>query len=232
MVPGLLNLEGTRVNICLQTLRTVDRKLGFLDVTTREYADASTDFTDARARHEVALKTSRHDYETFLEVKEYAELVHLRIETFYLFARILLDDVVRAVDTLIGTNGATIGKHSNMGTNLPNLIASRGGEPPVPQKLHDLIAEVKHVVGYRDLYIAHLRLQGAVKGTVFDPEGNPAIVVQTITPRPGMSPCVKNSEPIADLRDLLERYVSAWADYLIVALPAARAAGVSPPAPI
>ena len=162
-----------------------------------------------------------------MNIEQFVEVVHLRIETFYLFSRILLDDVVRLVDVLIGVPaGRAIGSHSKLAKGLPALIEARGGDQP-PAVLVELIRRVNRVADFRDAYVAHVRLDGVVKGTARDSSGNPAISVNTIAPRPGLPSQVSWSEPIRELRLLLEEYVMAWIDYLVVALPASQVEGVT-----
>jgi hypothetical protein len=144
-----------------------------------------------------------------------SELVHFRIETFYFFAQRLLDELVVAMDVFFGPAAVTLGRHRTLKKNLPG----RGLVPP--PELLSLIDEVtQRVKDFRDDHVAHL-LRPAdarkARGTLWSPGEPPRIAVGWINPGPHEVPA--QSEHVADLLHLLEKYVAAVLAFLTASRP-------------
>ena len=141
-------------------------------------------------------------------------LLHLRIETFYLFAQRLLDHLVFAADVIFAPAPITIGRHRTLRTNLDKLAATgRVAQPP--EGFWPLFEEItERIKDFRDDYVAHTHHARMMKSTLlrFEDEA-PRIHLGVMFPKEGEVLDV-TSEPLDVLLPLIDRWASLWLDYL------------------
>jgi hypothetical protein len=105
--------------------------------------------------------------------RQASQTLHLRIDTFYVFAKILLDQVGPLIEACFGQGRATsLERHSKLTRNLEEYAQQRG-LTSVPQELTQQMNDLGDVVEYRDIWITHDASPRTVKSTIYDPRGIP-----------------------------------------------------------
>lgn len=213
--------EVGRGNEVLTAIGTVTRDLTFLEITRREHEDAHgvyithTNSRVARMRAQPAGRRRLTDEEVaeFDHGAHLADVLHLRIETFYLYAQRLLDDLVAMADAIRGPSGVTLGRHRGLKRNLDSAVAA-GELPASGDEFLTLIGEVtSEIKSYRDRYVAHSGNRPLMKATIFDTLAKTAqISVAGMPPREGEFDVRSGS--VEELAGLLARYVISWIEYL------------------
>lgn len=196
--------------------------VGFLEVTTNESADATRawwqSFQEWQAKGGREAEETAEMARLLEEVERTGLIFFLRVETFYLFAKILLDKLARLIPLYFrpgrGVGGLTA--HSSLVKGALPRFAKQQGLTPVPPSLADLIQELgRRVSDYRDDWIAHDQALSPrnVRGiAVLLDIGDAAILTERLYPRAGESRA--QSEPLRTLLPLIERYVIELLDYL------------------
>src|SRR5262249_18619394 len=158
----------------------VFRDLKFLEITCDEYLPIATDYSSRvrtriaaqRERGEGVWRLSEEESDEFDAQLRTSTLLHLRIETFYLFAQRLLDHLVFAADVILGPMETTLGRHRTLRKNLQALVEARGVAEP-PAEFWETLNEVtKRIKDFRDDNVAHTHDPHLTKSTVLrlDPE--------------------------------------------------------------
>jgi len=102
------------------------------------------------------------------EGRKLTTLLHLEIESFYLFVKILLDKVAKFVWFYFGeTRGLSLNSHDKLFKNIESYVNMKR-LTSLPKKLITLINELKEVADYRDKMITHEWSPRTMRGTMFD----------------------------------------------------------------
>jgi len=161
------------------------------------------------------------------DMNEVPVLLALRVETFYLFARILLDQIARVVRGAFGSAGTKkvpLSGHTELRKNLACYAAQKGLKP-VPDSLTSLIERVSSdIVDFRDDYVTHDAASRRIKATMFDRStGSVSVVISTLMPREGETEVTAYTPP--ELMETIDTYVTAVIDYITLNRKAERPAG-------
>jgi hypothetical protein len=207
-------------------LRAVWRTLGFLELALDDYVRASAVFRDDFERQRTHFAgQSRELTEAEVEwMKHGARLgdeVQFRIETFYFFARRLLDELVAMLGDALGPSQTSIGRHKALKKNLPLYVTERGLPEP-PDDLLALWHEVNaQIAWFRDKQVAHPREpRRRSHGVMWGADQRLRLSIGTIYPRDENDVGLESGAP-HDIADLLKRYVSVVVDYIEANLNAA-----------
>ena len=139
-----------------------------------------------------ALQTSFKDREgalsteqsRLLENNSHSTLIlHLEIESFYLFAKILLDKAARALEFYFGkAQRSPLDSHDDLTKNIKKYAAARNISIP-GEELLEIVGRLKNDVSdYRDQEIAHEKSPRSMKGTASDAKGTARITTLRIYP--------------------------------------------------
>jgi hypothetical protein len=148
------------------------------------------------------------------QAREVNALLHLRIETFYVFAKILLDQIALTVRDFFGPAvGLKLSKHSELRRNLA-AYAEQKGLRAVPASLGLLIEQVSgDIADFRDRYVAHDANPRRFRGTMFTrATGETALHVSSMLPKEGEEGGVISLTP-PKLIETLDAYVDAVISY-------------------
>jgi hypothetical protein len=188
-----------------QVAETLDR----LEVILDDHEEAQQAFLDAFAGPGETLQAP-------LVNRRHASVVlNLRVETFYLFARILLDQVARAVRGAFGRpgRGITLSGHTELTKNLAAYAADKG-LAPLPGSLSRMIEQVSSdIVDIRDHYVAHDAKSGRVKGTTFNRAAGEATMLVGSLPVSAAEPGFTVMAP-PDLMRTIDAYLEAIIEYI------------------
>jgi hypothetical protein len=109
-------------------------------------------------------------------------VLHLDIESFYLFAKIYLDKIAHAFEFYFGPGrGKSMDSHDQLVKNFPAYAKEKG--LTLPSDLMSIATRLKSDISdYRDYEIAHEKSPRRLSGTVFDTEGKMRIIATHLYP--------------------------------------------------
>jgi hypothetical protein len=137
-------------------------------------------------------------------------LVHLEIETFYLFAKILLDKLALFVEFYFGpVRSAPLTSHDKLAKNWGNYSLAKNLTVQ-PQFATSVDCLKTRVCDYRDKQVSHLKGPRVLKATLFDGAGSTKIATTHLYPRDGDDQV--ESQDIMELASHLSGYVGAIVD--------------------
>jgi hypothetical protein len=189
----------------------ISRYYEFVEVIVDTYKSASQQFVaNTRAHQESFLSGSHKVSDTqMLILKEGWRvnlLVHLEIESFYLFSKILLDKISHSVEFYFGpARGHSFDSHDNLCKYLASYAEQKG--LTLPQDFIKLATELKtDVSDYRDYEIAHEKSPRRISGTIFDADGKPRIVATNLYPKEKDQQV--ESKALEDLHKRIDEYIN------------------------
>lgn len=151
-------------------------------------------------------------------------LLHYKIDTLYVWARTLLDDVAALLnEALPRSQGSQVGQsHKGVVKNLESVATNEGvaGWEPVASRAIDLAERVKYFRDHFVIHRSHLEPR-ALRSMTMSPDGAARMGVGgLIYPEAGQEPTEVSSEDPQTLRADLESYVDAVLDFLEPLVPA------------
>ena len=116
----------------------VGQTLDYLGFAVEDVECARVDYISAKERCEAAIAAGGSDdgQERFEAQRRAYFLLQYRIDTFFFFARVLLDDVVTLIDVGCAPSGMKIGSHSKHREESPSARC-REGRPDFTGTLED-----------------------------------------------------------------------------------------------
>jgi hypothetical protein len=165
----------------------VSRYLEFVAVILKRYEDVSHQFLKNTKDMQASMSPGTHPmtgkqmalHEDGLRLNV---LLHLEIESYYLFAKIFLDKIAHALEFYFG-QGRKMPLDSH--DNLVKYFAAYAEQKrlKLPPNLMDLAAKLKKDISdYRDYEIAHEKSPRRMSGTVFDEHGTMRISAISLYP--------------------------------------------------
>ena len=204
----------------------VDRSLAFIGISMADYERAASAWDAANRALLEGAEAGPVSPEHWARLQAHAHLsheVHLRIETFYVNARVLMDALVVLVDELKRPCAVMIGGHSNLKRRLPDVAAEGCLSEPPPQ-LCALIDQVTmRIKDFRDDHVSHVREARYMKGTRFNTQDSLSARIGIFTAFPHSEGTFESELP-SELWPLIEQYVDTWIEYLVVSLDARKPA--------
>lgn len=199
--------------------------LAYLEQTVSDYREASGAFManleKQSAFGEQAGAAPRPVTPEELRVMEegaaLAVVLHLRIEAFYIFAKILLDKLAQTIEGYFGQGqAASLATHSKLKKNIAKF-ANQKQLTPIPDSLVAMIEEAESRIGdYRDYYVTHEASPKLMKATGFNTvTGETWIIPARLYPaaETAVAP-LPSSESPPSLMEWLDGYVAAVLAYL------------------
>jgi hypothetical protein len=213
--------DNRTLNLFNLSLSKWDRYYEYLQIIYERYEQANALFVEAiqrRLRNQAESKPTGSRAMTTQECQEFQESVdlgkklHLEIESFYLFANILLDRVASTCryyywkkpnwnHMQVVRNLATICTKRSLSVTPPDLLT-------LPEELQKLIVE------YRNKYVEHLEEPRIIFATSWGPEQRAKIQPTFLYPEPEEIGLLQ--KPSDDLMALLSRlalYMTAMLDF-------------------
>lgn len=156
----------------------VTRRLAFLDLIQARCAQVGAAFVANTEALQTMTKPGTHPVTPDMAVLQAAGAqlsiqVHLEIESFYLFAKILLDDVARAIEFYFGpAKRLALDSHDDVSKRLPAYAAAKG--LAVPQEFVDRVMNLRERISdFRDQKISHEKSPRTMQGTMWNADGQP-----------------------------------------------------------
>lgn len=134
--------------------------------------------------------------------------VHLEIESFYIFAKILLDKLALFLQDYFGNvRACSLASHNKLTKNYIRFATEKG--IVYPTGFTTILSQLQeHISEYRDKQITHLKNPRSFQGTVFWENGETGIQTTCLYPNEReLSRQVARSKPISDLLQLIDQYL-------------------------
>lgn len=144
------------------------------------------------------------------ELDKATDLLHLEIESFYLFAKILLDAVARAIEKYFGLGRAcSLDSHHDLIENFAKYAAQK--KLDIPTDFIDKAKQLREdISNFRDHEIAHSKRLNRVTGTALTPDRRRAtmIAASTVLPPERFRP-ETSSIHVGELMSAVENYIAS-----------------------
>ncbi len=196
----------------------VTRRWMFLEIIRERYKQASVAFVaNSKAMQAVCKPGGPHlltAEQLVLQSKgaDLSIIVNLEIESFYLFAKIFLDDVARAIENYFGpARGLALDSHDDLEKRLERFAATKG--LIILDGLNEAISDLrKRVADFRDQEVAHEKSPRTMRGLTWGPNGEVSFVSTRLFPK--QSDKQTNSESLNSLANALQEYISEVIEFL------------------
>lgn len=212
--------ELTHSNIFAFSWSKITRRLAFLDIIEGKYVEASSAFIANSEAARKLVQPGTHPVGPELQALHEAAIplsaeVHLQIESYYLFAKIILDDAARAVEYYFGlARSLPLDSHDDLAKNLDGYAVARGLR--VPPELSAAIADLKlRISDVRDYKISHEKSPRTMTGTMWDHDsGLTRIMMTRLYPRE-TDPRQFETEPLPNLRQSIHNYLDQLIHFVL-----------------
>ncbi len=159
-------------NLFATSFSKIARYCNFLSIIIENYKTANIEFIqNVEAKFELAKQgqesTLNPKQQLFNDELLFMKL-HLHLESFYTFSKILLDNVARTLEFYFGkARNLSLDSHHKFLKNIKNYIEVKK-LTPFPSKLEELTIKLQDEVSdYRDKEITHEKSPRTIKGTAF-----------------------------------------------------------------
>jgi hypothetical protein len=134
-------------------------------------------------------------------------LVHLEIESFYLFAKILLDKIALFLYGYFGqAYGISLASHDKLTKSYEQYRTAKG--LVYPDGFAESLEFLKeYICDYRDKQISHLQNPRAIKGTIYDLHDQTRIAATQLYPTPDELHAQVESKELSDLINAIDKYI-------------------------
>jgi hypothetical protein len=198
----------------------VARRWRFLQIICGRYREACRAYID---NHEEFRRRTWKSGEVHCLTEEEVELyskgaqigtiLQLEIESFYLFAKILLDETEHAIENYFGqARRLPIKSHDDLAKKIDAYTTAHG--LCVAQDLRMALSDLKNrIADFRDKQIAHEKSPRTMRGGLtWGPDGEVNAVSTRIFPKPGEEQV--NSESLNTLMDAVDAYLRMVISFL------------------
>lgn len=144
---------------------------------------------------------------TVKELNEDMTLLQLEVESFYLFAKILLDKVAHFVEFYFGKGRKlSLDSHDRLTKNLDAFSAIKRLD--LPSDLPEIIDRLKtDISDHRDYEIAHEKSPRTIRCTSLTPEGKVSLIHSQVYPTYPLKQT--ETRPLDELFEDIEKYLEA-----------------------
>jgi hypothetical protein len=189
----------------------VRRRLEFLAIIELRYLEGSMAYIANTEAGQKLTKPGTHPLTPEHAALHAAALpivadLHLQIESYYLFAKIVLDDVARAFEHYFGAaRGLPFDSHDDLSRRLIDYAAVKG--LVVSKELLEAVADLRRRISdVRDQKVSHEKSPRTMPGTSWSRNGGASIVLLRLYPRE-KDPKQFISEELPRLRLAIEAYL-------------------------
>jgi hypothetical protein len=199
-------------NVFAFSFSKITRHWEFLEIIYQRYVEVSEAFVANSELHMAAMKTMgpgpvAMTEEQVARMKEGGALatrVHLEIESFYLFSKILLDEIAHAIEYYFGpARGLSLDSHDDLTKNLERYATEKGVTVPAAFAVAAVDMR-KRISDFRDSQIAHEKSPRTMRATSWGPDRHVKMVSTRLYPKEGDRQA--DTESLDDLRTALQHY--------------------------
>lgn len=198
------------------TFSEISHYLQYLYILSQEYEQISKQFMTISKALQNTFKNQKgsnpmtvEQEELYAKNREITTNLHLKIESFYLFAKILLDKISVSIEFYFGSQrGLSLNSHDDLTKNIERYVIAKGIK--LSAGFVDEVKKLKvDISDFRDYQIQHVspgRRGRLVRATMWDGDGSTSISMTTMYPKEGEE-SQKNSRKISELISELESYI-------------------------
>ena len=204
---GFSNLQN---NMFAMGFGQLSRYYEFLSIILQRYQQVSQDFIANTRQLQSLVAAGTHEatkeqLSLHAEGGRIATRLHLEIESFYLFAKILLDKAARMLEFYFGpARSLSLDSHDDLVKRLKKYVNVK--KLVLPDGFSDLAHQLKKDISdHRDYQIAHEKSPRTIHGTVYDSEGGTRIASIRFSPKP--SERQVETELLDDLLAQIDDYI-------------------------
>lgn len=187
----------------------IARYLGFLGVVARRHRRVSRRVGENTKAFQATVQEGNHPLTAHqLKLHQTAVILILELqletESYYLFAKILLDKIARAIEFYFGAiQNCALDSHDDFVKRLDRYTAAK--KLKAPDEFKETINELKRDVSdFRDYQIAHEKSPRTMRGISWDQAGNVTMSVMKLYPKETDKHV--ESKAIADLEKSIGKY--------------------------
>lgn len=168
----------------------ISRYYEYLLTIHERYRIESNEFMDVTKTRQALIKPGNNPaspelISLFEKSRQISTKLHLEIESFYLFSKILLDKVALALEFYFGqARGLPFESHDNLVKNMEKFADSKS--LTLPSGFVDIVRKLKQDISdFRDYQIAHVpshKNARLTRGTMCDSGGNTKLMLTAIYP--------------------------------------------------
>jgi hypothetical protein len=165
----------------------INRYHDFLVIIHKRYKNTSKLFIENFKTQQKTIQPGTHpitpeQMQLMAEQRQIMTNLQLECESFYLFAKILLDKIARAVEFYFGqAKGISLDSHDDLNKNLHEY--SKLKSLKLSDEFVSFITNLKKEISdFRDYQISHEKSPRIVRGMTWDAEGNTRMMISKIYP--------------------------------------------------
>lgn len=208
--------EYADVNVFSHNLGQALRYYDFLLIILGRYEEANEKIVLLREEERKLLSTQTgirrvmpREVRRLEESSRLTTLLHLEVESFYLFAKVLLDNIARFLNVYFGEErGIRIKSHNDLAKRHEKYFEAKG--LVIPRGISESIIFLKEgICDYRDKVISHEKPLGGMKATMWGASGNARIVGGRVFPQAGERKTVTMELPqlMEDINSYLQKVI-------------------------
>lgn len=146
------------------------------------------------------------------ESRKKSTLLHLEMESYYLFSKIMLDKVARSIEFFFGaTRSLPLDSHDDLTKNLTKIAEHKG--LLISEELLWLIPRIKKTISdFRDQQIAHQKSPRVARGTMFATDGSTKMMINMLYPKE--TDIQSEGVNLSELRVLVDQYLNEVVRFL------------------
>lgn len=202
---------------------SITRYYQFLQIILERYTQASSKFVQNTQQLTKSFKESENgpisqEQSDLLEDgRIFYAYLHLEIESFYLFAKILLDRVARSIELYFGaTRGVALDSHDDLAKRIEKYCSEK--KINLPKNFLAKINELKKEISdFRDYEIAHEKSPRTIRGTSFNMDGKTRLSINVIYPTEKELENKNHQRESAFIDDLwvkIDEYLNSLVDFI------------------
>lgn len=203
-----LRFEPTQGNVFTFSFGKILKRCTYLDIILVRYREISQEFHTHSLAFLNPQCTESEALRAFQTTSELSPRLHLEVESFFLFAKILLDQVAHAVEFYFGpAQKVSLDSHDGLTKSLVRYARTKNLKEPTGD-LIDAAAFLKQAVSdYRDYQIAHEKSPRTVQGTIFDNVDPSKTRISTLKVNPKPSDQHFEHAPLGEIVESIDRYI-------------------------
>ena len=201
-------------NIFALALLQVSRYYDFLSILLRRYDEASAAFRENFDAFNASMvdrpssgRLTQDQMNLLSAQNELSTLAHLEVESFYVFAKLLLDRIALFINRYFGViRGLELRSHDRLVKHFTAYAIAKG--LTLPDSFVPHIHHLKEMISdFRDKQIAHAHNLRTIRGTGIDPENRVILTSTTVYPKDTDSQAT--SRNLHELMAQLDEYLVA-----------------------
>lgn len=205
-------------NLFATCFSQIERYHQFLEIILKRYSKASNDYINIWGNfYQISRKAkplkgdAKKLYEDGINL---GTILHLEIESFYLFAKILLDKVSLAIEFYFGcARKASLHSHDKLAKNLSAFLKDKK-LPDFSEKLMQHLKELKiDIIDYRDKQIIHEKSPKKMCATSFNITSKESAIIATKI-YPDENDTQAASIPLDKIMNNIDQYLKEIIEYI------------------